>query len=125
MKNTVIEKLQNLPEQIEAAERLYDNASIELQEAKDELDEKEAALILSGKIDGKNAELRQAQMLALIRSERKAVRSLEKEVSRHKVDLNSLVNEFKAYRSIARLLSQGGGINDRSVAGCHQSVPEG
>lgn len=106
MKNACIDVLQLLPGKIKDAENVLVEASFELQEAKEVLADKEAELLLTGKIDGKNAEIRSAQMRGLTGVEHDSVVLCENKVSRAKAKLNAAVNEFKAWRSIAGLLKE-------------------
>lgn len=107
MKNLCMKMLQILPDDIKEAENKLVEAYAELNEAKNALAEKEAELLINGKIDGKNAEMRQAQMIQLTKAEREVVRHAESRVSRVKMDYNFYVNQLKAYRAIAELLKEG------------------
>lgn len=106
MKNICLSMLQTLPRDIKEAEHDLVEASMELQDAKDLLADKEAELLVNGKIDGKNAELRAAQMRELTKKERDSVALFENNVARTKIKLNAAGNEFKAWRSIAGLLKE-------------------
>lgn len=107
MKDDCIQTLEKLPGLIRDAEDRLVDAYEQLNHAKNALAEKEAELLLNGKIDGKNAEMRQAQLLQLAKPEREVVRTAESRVSRVKMDYNFYVNQLKAYRAIAELLKEG------------------
>lgn len=106
MKNLCLKMLQTLPRAIGEAENDLVEGITELQEDKDLLADKEADLLVNGKIDGKNAEIRAAQMRELTKMERNKVSLSENNVSRIKARLNAAGNEFKAWRSIAGLLKE-------------------
>lgn len=106
MKNLCLKMLQTLPRDIKEAENDLVEGITGLQEDKDLLADKEAELLVNGKIDGKNAEIRAAQMRELTKVERNNVTLSENNVSRIKAKLNAAVNEFKAWRAIAGLLKE-------------------
>ncbi len=106
MKNMCVMVLQDLPEAIEEAENELVEVNAELFSAKDLLADKEAELLVNGKIDGKNAEIRAAQMRGATKQEREAVTLFESDVARAKVKLNVVLNKFKAYLAIAGLLRE-------------------
>lgn len=106
MKDACIQTLEKLPGLIRDAEDRLVDAYEQLNHAKNALAEKEAELLLNGKIDGKNAEMRQAQLLQLTKPEREVVRTAESRVSRAKMDFNFFSNQLKAYRAIAKLIEE-------------------
>ncbi len=109
MKNDVIKRLRELPGEIQAQENALLEA-VQHQEAYAEsLSNTEAGLLLSGAIDGKNAEIRAAQMKDKTAEERAKVREAENLVANARIGLNALLNELKSLQAIARLL-------DREVA---------
>ncbi len=109
MKNDVIKRLRELPGEIQAQENALLEA-VQYQEAYAEsLSNTEAGLLLSGIIDGKNAEIRAAQMKDKTAEERAKVKEAENLVANARIGLNALLNELKALQAIARLL-------DREVA---------
>lgn len=104
--NKLIALLTMLPQRIEDAEKEVIHATNLRNEAENALAMKEATLILEGKITGKNETERKAQLLALTVDEREAVRKAEEQLSQAKLAYNRVVNEFKAARSIALIISQ-------------------
>ncbi len=100
----LIEKLSSLPELIAEQERAVISAYQQAQESKNILNEAEGVLILSGQIDGKNAETRNAQLRAKTASEREAIQKAENELSVARAHLNRLNNELSAYRASAGML---------------------
>jgi len=106
-KQAVIFRLTELPGEIEDRENDLLDAQEELNKAKEALIDQQNALFESGAIDGKNAELRFAQMRNLTSKERAAVAAIETNVAAARINLNRVVNQFKAYRTVAKLLDQG------------------
>lgn len=108
-KQTVIERLSTIPAEIAQAESKVIEAQRILQQAKDELADKEAALLLGRvegcNIDGKNAEQRSAQLRQYTETERAAVVQAEEYLTEQKAVLSRLYNELKVLQSIARLLA--------------------
>ncbi len=105
-KKTIIQRLIGLPGEIEAAETAVIKMSQNLMEAKDALAERESFLLLSGKIDGKNAEIRSAQLRELTSAERQFVVDAENALAGVKAFLNKLRNTFEALQSIAQMLGR-------------------
>ena len=105
MKDNVVNILVELPAYIFKAENDVIAAQYTLQKAKDCLADREAELLLSGEINGKNAELRQAQLRQLTESERAAVNDAEVEMLKARANLNKLMNESKCLRSAANILA--------------------
>lgn len=100
----LIEKLSSLPELIAEQERAVINANLQVQDSKNILTEAEDVLILSGQIDGKNAETRSAQLRAKTAKEREAIQKAENDLSIARVHLNRLNNELAVCRAIAGML---------------------
>lgn len=100
----LIEKLSTLPGLIEAQEQSVIAAYNQVQESKSILSEAEDVLILSGQIDGKNAETRNAQLRANTAKEREAIQKAENELSITRAHLNRLNNELAVCRAIAAML---------------------
>lgn len=71
------------------------------------LQEKEAELLTSGVIDGKNKETRDAQLLNLTQEERDALAKAETILQQQIIILNFFNNLFSSYRTITRLRSRG------------------
>ena len=104
-RDQVIERLNTLPGLIYEHEKAL-LAAVETQhELEANLKAKEAELMLSGEIDGKNAEVRAAQMAEKTFSERVGVKEAEKTVANMRANLNAAHNEFNALRAIATLLA--------------------
>ena len=100
----LIEKLSSLPELIAEQERAVINANLQVQDSKNILTEAEDVLILSGQIDGKNAETRNAQMRAKTVSERGGLQKAENELSIRRARLSFLNNDLAVYKAIAGML---------------------
>lgn len=100
----LIEKLSSLPELIAEQERAVINANLQVQDSKNILTEAEDILLLSGQIDGKNAETRNAQMRAKTVSEREGLQKAENQLSIDRARLNRLNNELAVYKAIAGML---------------------
>ena len=103
-KTALITRLMEIPGEIRRGETVLIDLMYDLQAAKDQLASKEADLVLAGEIDGKNAEIRNAQMRKLTTTEREAVVAADRMLALHRVDLTLLQNEFRAMRSVARLI---------------------
>lgn len=100
----IINKLASLPDLIEEQEKVVIAAYQQVQESKSILTEAEDVLFLSGQIDGKNAETRNAQMRENTASEREAAQIIEKALAIEQVKLNRFNNELAAYKAIAGML---------------------
>ncbi len=100
----LINKLASLPELIEEKERDVIHAYWQVQDSKAILTEAEDVLILSGTIDGKNAETRNAQMRAKTVNEREGLQKAENLLSAERAKLNRLNNELAVYKAIAGML---------------------
>lgn len=100
----LINKLASLPELIEEQEKVVIAAYQQVQESKSVLTEAEDFLLLSGAIDGKNAETRTAQMRAKTASEREGLQKTENALSAERAILNRLTNELAVYKAIAGML---------------------
>lgn len=103
-KQIIIDKLLRLPEEIKSAELAVIDAQVVVTKAKEALMRKENQLILDRLIDGKNAEIRGAQLKEFTKVEREAVNIAENKLALARMELNQLLNQFKAYRAIAELL---------------------
>lgn len=77
------------------------------QRAKEYLAERESELILDGVINGKNAEIREAQLRASTAAEREQYFAAESAAAVERVKLNALHNEFKALQVVAKILGGG------------------
>jgi len=104
-KQGIIQRLMELPGEIEQAENDLIEAQAEVQNAKDDLTNLEGELLLSGAIDGKNAEQRAVQMRQLTIIERQNLAEAEQSLAGSRAHLNKLQNTFKALRSVVRLIS--------------------
>lgn len=100
----LIEKLSSLPGLIAEQEKAVINANLQVLASKSILTEAEDVLILSGAIDGKNAETRNAQLRAKTAKEREAIQKAENELSVARAHLNRLNNELTVCRAIAGML---------------------
>jgi len=105
-KQEIINKLSELPREIESQEQAVIAAYEQVQESKFILTEAEDVLQLSGAIDGKNAEIRSSQLRAQTASERQAIQKAESNLSRERAALNRLNNELESCKAIATLLKE-------------------
>lgn len=103
----VIRRLTELPEAMANVEALIFAATWATLAAKKNLEEVTASLYLSGSIDGRNSEMREAQILLQTVAARDHVRTCEMEEANQKRALRDLDREFGALRAIARLLREG------------------
>ena len=101
----VIEKLLSLPKEINNAEDDLCRVQLNLVAAQDLLKAKEDEWQASGSIDGKNAEIRTAQLRTLTQTERDQVKVFEAVIPEYRRMLTRAQNEFSGYRSIARLMA--------------------
>lgn len=106
-KQAVLNRLMALPAEIEAAEQEVVNAQWVMQVTKDTLADREAELMVTGQIDGKNAEQRAAQLRTLTAKERTEVANAENKLAIARARLNALHVELKALRSVAGVLANG------------------
>ena len=100
----LIDKLVSLPDLIEEQEKASISASQQVQKSKGKLTEVEDVLLLGGVIDGKNAEIRAAQMRENTTSERETVQNAERVLTIEQVKINRLNNELAVYKAIAGML---------------------
>lgn len=103
-RNAIIARLLELPGEIKDAEDEVIEAVDILQGQKSKLTEKQDTLLLSGSIDGKNAETRNAQLREKTTDEQFSIRQAENDLSVAKAHLNHLLNEQSNLRAIAGLL---------------------
>jgi len=100
----IIERLFSLPGEIRDAELEVFSKQLGITSAKDALSAKEADLYTEGVIDGKNAEIRTAQLRQLTIKERNDVAKAENDANMARIKLNYLHNEFKSLQTIAYLI---------------------
>ncbi|MFD2116381.1 hypothetical protein ACFSTH_08150 [Paenibacillus yanchengensis] len=103
-KQSIIERLLALPKEIAAAEEAVISANKAVQDAKNALQGHEYVLLTSGAIDGKNAEIRSAQLRSFTSEQHEAVTQAEYNLVRIKNHLALLYNEFRALQTVADLL---------------------
>lgn len=104
--NEIIQKLQTLPQSIYEAEIAFANKQMEYLAAKEILAKTETKLLLDGTIDGKNSEIREAQLKAKTAKERNDLFEAEVKMLLGKAEYNLKLNELSAYRAIARILGK-------------------
>lgn len=97
-------RLSTLPDEIYLAEMKIFEMQNNVTEAKEALSAKEADLYIQGVIDGKNAEIRNAQVKQFTAKERMAISVAENKVNQARIELNKLQNTLTAYRAIAYML---------------------
>jgi hypothetical protein len=99
-----IERLLVLPGAAAVAELELLALEAEKQAAAAALQDREDELILTGQIDGKNAEVRAAQMRAVTITERHRLEEISRRIARQKVSIHHLQAEHASLRSVARIL---------------------
>lgn len=104
-KDELIAKLEEKPREIYNAEMQLLKALSELEQVQKALADKRSDLLLANKIDGKNAEMRAAQLDLATRTEREEVALREQIVAQRKAELNLCRNEFVALGLVARMLA--------------------
>ncbi len=105
-KQGIISRLMALPGEIAMQENRIIDRQVLIQVTKTELANVEAELLTSGKIDGKNAEQRAAQLKQATIEEREAVAYGETELARERAALNLLQNEFAALKAVAGMMRE-------------------
>lgn len=103
-KKMIIDRLFELPGEIAAQEEAVITMQIDLNAAEAVLLQKQDELYVSGSIDGKNAEIRSAQIRQLTQVEQNQVNYCRNQLVVAKNGLSLLYNEFKALQAIAELL---------------------
>jgi hypothetical protein len=104
-RNELVDLLLAMPLRIHASERNLLAAQDMTRNAQRILDERERELLQSDVIDGKNAEVRKAQLQDMTKGERLAVTVAAQDEAIARTDLTLLQNEFAAFRAAARLLA--------------------
>ncbi|GIQ67413.1 hypothetical protein DUZ99_02230 [Xylanibacillus composti] len=105
-KQQIMNRLLELPAEIANAEEDVLQANGKLILAKDMLQQKEDSLLLGNVIDGKNAEIRAAQMRQNTQNEREALADAELILKNATARLGRLRDEFKALRAVVDLLKE-------------------
>lgn len=100
----IIARLLEMPEEIKKAEMEIYRSQTEVLKAKDVLTQREAEFYAEGKIDGKNAEARNAQLKQLTAAERNVVAVAENNINLARIAFNHLHNEFKMLQTVAYLV---------------------
>ena len=106
-KNELINRLSQLPDLIKYAEENVIKAAEAVQAAKDGLLLAEDTLVIGGSIDGKNSEIRAAQLRTQTLPQRDNMQRAESFLNREKAALNHLINEMKSIGHIATMLKGG------------------
>lgn len=105
-KQTLIERILALPEDIEKSEKQVLTISQAVDTARGQVAGIEQDAILTGVITGKNETERKAQMATLTAEARQAVTEAENQLSIARVAYNRLLNEFRALQTVAQLLGK-------------------
>lgn len=105
-KQTIISRLLELPVEIAKAEQAVIEAQITLESAKNILTDAESYLLIGENtpVNGKNAEIRAAQLREYTKAEREAVTLAGDTLAQRSVYLRSLQNELKVLQSVALIL---------------------
>ncbi|MCM3699234.1 hypothetical protein [Paenibacillus macerans] len=103
-KQEMANRLLELPKEIAAAEDEVLSANVQLVQAKEALQLKEDGLLLGNVIDGKNAEIRAAQMRQHTERERDILSDAELNLKNAVTRLSKLKDEFRALQTVAGLL---------------------
>lgn len=103
-KQDMAKRILELPKEIAAAEDAVIEANRQVVLAKEILQQKEDDLLLGNMIDGKNAEIRAAQMRQHTEHERQNLANAELYLKNDTTRLGRLRDEFKALRAVVGLL---------------------
>ncbi|AJS59885.1 hypothetical protein [Paenibacillus sp. IHBB 10380] len=103
-KQEIVNRLLSLPKEIAVAEESLLQASMQLVSAKEVLQQKEDDLLLGNKIDGKNAEIRAAQMRQNTVSEREILTDNELNLRNEAARLGKCRDELRALQAVSSLL---------------------
>lgn len=103
-KQQIMARLMALPDEIAKAEEAVLHANMRLGTAKEVLQQKEDDLLLGNVIDGKNAEIRAAQMRQHTQNEREALADAELNLRHAAARLNKAREELRALQAVADLL---------------------
>ncbi|MFC4305756.1 hypothetical protein [Cohnella boryungensis] len=105
-KQSIINRLLTLPTEISEAEEVVLQANGRLVVAKESLQAKEDSLLLGNVIDGKNAEIRAAQIRQYTEHEREALSDAELNLKNAVARLGKVRDEFRALRAVAELMKE-------------------
>ncbi|GBG09476.1 hypothetical protein PAT3040_04122 [Paenibacillus agaridevorans] len=103
-KQQIVERLLALPAEIDVAEGSVLEANLQVLGAKGTLQAKEDMLLFGTAIDGKNAEIRAAQMRQHTQDERGDLEEAELHLKNAVTSLGRLRDEFKALMAVVDLL---------------------
>lgn len=103
-KQSIINRLLALPAEIAAAEEATLQANMKLVTAKEMLQQKEDSLLLGNAIDGKNAEIRAAQLRQYTEHERESLADAELNLKNAVARLGRARDEFRALQAIVELI---------------------
>lgn len=103
-KKEIMERLMALPVDILDAELVLINHQYNLLTAKNDLQQAKDQLYIEGVIDGKNAEIRDAQLRQRTTLEQNDVNRATELVERQKFEVTKLQNELAALRAVCDLL---------------------
>ena len=103
-KQDIVNRLLALPTEIATAEESVLQANASLVSAKELLQRKEDDLLLGNMIDGKNAEIRAAQMRQHTLNEREILSDAELKLKNEATRLGRLRDEFRALQAVTSLL---------------------
>ena len=105
-KQQIMARILALPAEIAAAEEVVLQANGAVILAKDMLQQKEDSLLLGNVIDGKNAEIRAAQLRQHTQNEREALADAELNLKNAVARLGKVRDEFRALRAVVDLLKE-------------------
>ncbi|OAB34156.1 hypothetical protein [Paenibacillus glacialis] len=105
-KQEIVNRLLSLPAEIATAEEVVLQANATLVSAKELLQQKEDDLLLGNMIDGKNAEIRSAQMRLNTLNEREGLTDAEMELKNAVTRLGRSRDEFRALQAVTSLLKE-------------------
>ena len=106
--NEIIARLLDLPGELAIAEDTLMRLDQDRRHAAHCLEDATDRLLLDGAIDGKNAELRTAQLRQALLAEQADLDMAERLVAGAKIQLHRLQNEHASLRAIARLIAAQG-----------------
>lgn len=100
MREKAIECLKRASEKAHQSEKRFYELTGELEDATYKLDIARSELIFSEKLNGRNEQQREAQLIKYARSEYSVVRKLKKEIAIAKIDYYSHKRDFEMWKSI-------------------------
>lgn len=102
--STVIDDLLSYPAKLNESEIKLINAKKRVDQIKEQIDIKRYSLLVSGVIDGKNSEIREAQIEEKISGDKKNLREAKENLDVEEANFHLLENEYQSLLAIARIV---------------------